>query len=145
MPCCFKYGTRSSLHYVPHWVRIHLYACAKGELSELTLYSQHKLLPDDQHIIAGITHIFLAFVRSDIFHLDNLPADYDLPMSIDEIRERTCPGTKVSVAIGGWGDSKGFEAAAKDEVLRRKWSQKVKEMVEFTGIDGVDIDWEYPG
>ena len=103
------------------------------------------MLPDDEYLASSITHVFLAFVRSDVFHLDDLPSDYDFPMPIQEIRERTSPETKISVAIGGWGDSKGFEAAAKDESSRRKWSQQVSIMVESTGVDGVDIDWEYPG
>jgi GH18 family chitinase len=49
------------------------------------------------------------------------------------------------VAIGGWGDSLGFEEAARDDMSRRRWASRVKDMIDATGADGVDIDWEYPG
>lgn len=49
------------------------------------------------------------------------------------------------VAIGGWGDSTGFETAAKDSESRKHWASQVEAMVDATGADGVDIDWEYPG
>lgn len=49
------------------------------------------------------------------------------------------------VAIGGWGDSGGFEEAAGSEEGRERWARSVGRMVEVTGADGVDIDWEYPG
>ena len=49
------------------------------------------------------------------------------------------------VAIGGWGDSLGFEEAARDDASRKRWASRVAEMIDATGADGVDIDWEYPG
>lgn len=49
------------------------------------------------------------------------------------------------IAIGGWGDSLGFEEAARSQTTRERWAKRVHEMVEATGADGVDIDWEYPG
>lgn len=44
------------------------------------------------------------------------------------------------VAIGGWGDTTGFEEAAKTEEGRLRWCQNVKRMVESTGADGMDND-----
>jgi GH18 family chitinase len=48
------------------------------------------------------------------------------------------------VAIGGWGDT-GFETAARNETTRKRWARAVGAMVDVTGADGVDLDWEYPG
>jgi hypothetical protein len=100
-------------------------------------------------IAAPITHVILAFLRSEVFHADApLPTDpdgYPLFMTVDAVRTHFEPDTHVMVAIGGWGDSEGFEAAAKDTASRKKWAGQVKHMVDVTGADGVDIDWEYPG
>jgi GH18 family chitinase len=99
-------------------------------------------------IAAPITHVILAFLRSEVFHAESLPtdaSDYPLFMSVDDVRTHFELDTKVMVAIGGWGDATGFEAAAKDDVSRKQWAAQVKNMVDLTGADGVDMDWEYPG
>lgn len=49
------------------------------------------------------------------------------------------------VAIGGWGDTAGFNIAAATDTTRKLFAHNVKIMVDVTGADGVDIDWEYPG
>lgn len=66
-------------------------------------------------------------------------------MTVEETRARFSPGTKVMVAIGGWGDTHGFDIAARTEDNRKRFARNVAAMVQDTGADGVDIDWEYPG
>ena len=40
------------------------------------------------------------------------------------------------VAIGGWGDTEGFDVAAATESSRKLFAQNVNSMVEATGADG---------
>ena len=40
------------------------------------------------------------------------------------------------VAIGGWGDTEGFEVAARTESSRKLFARNVGRMVEETGADG---------
>lgn len=94
---------------------------------------------------ASITHVILAFLRSDVFHADELHKEYPLFTPIEPVRSGFGPATKVMVAIGGWGDSLGFEAAARTEESRKQWALQIKHMVDTLQVDGVDIDWEYPG
>ena len=54
------------------------------------------------------------------------------------------PKLEVQLAIGGWG-SGGFSEMAADPKLRRKFAQDCKRIVKEYGLDGIDIDWEYPG
>jgi len=61
------------------------------------------------------------------------------------MRGRFSPDTKVLFAIGGWGDTEGFAAGAKDDTSRQQYAKNVAAVVEENGFDGVDIDWEYPG
>lgn len=53
---------------------------------------------------------------------------------------------KVSLAIGGWndGDDSAFEALAANAGRRTTFVDSVVGVVERYGLDGVDIDWEYP-
>ncbi|PZG11982.1 glycoside hydrolase family 18 [Micromonospora craterilacus] len=53
---------------------------------------------------------------------------------------------KVSIAIGGWnnGDDSAFEALAANAGTRTTFVNSVVSFVNQYGLDGVDMDWEYP-
>lgn len=52
---------------------------------------------------------------------------------------------KVTISIGGWTLSRNFPVIAASEEKRRRFAQSCAELVRLYGIDGIDIDWEYPG
>lgn len=55
------------------------------------------------------------------------------------------PSLKVLLMIGGWGDkADGFSEMARDPQKRAKFCQSCKEHIDNYGLDGIDIDWEYP-
>jgi len=53
---------------------------------------------------------------------------------------------KVSIAIGGWndGNDSAFESLAGNPTARTNFVNNVVNFVSQYGLDGVDIDWEYP-
>lgn len=53
------------------------------------------------------------------------------------------PELKVLVSIGGWGSGRFSEMAA-DEQNRLSFAQDCQRIVKEFGLDGIDIDWEYP-
>lgn len=77
--------------------------------------------------------------------MDGGAADWPIFMSVEETRAKFPSGTKIMVAVGGWGDTKGFDVAARTEESRQRFARNIATMVDATGADGVDIDWEYPG
>lgn len=52
---------------------------------------------------------------------------------------------KVLVSIGGWTWSDNFPAIAADPQKRATFAHDCNHYVEFYNLDGIDIDWEYPG
>lgn len=54
------------------------------------------------------------------------------------------PNLKVILGIGGWGND-GFSDAALTPRSRYNFAREVKRWVDEYNLDGVDIDWEYPG
>lgn len=52
---------------------------------------------------------------------------------------------KVLVSIGGWTWSNNFPAIAADPVKRAAFAHDCNYYVNFYNLDGIDIDWEYPG
>ncbi len=53
------------------------------------------------------------------------------------------PDLKVLLSIGGWGSGNFSEMAANDQ-FRSSFANDCKALIEQYGLDGVDIDWEYP-
>ncbi|KAL1921041.1 uncharacterized protein VTP21DRAFT_11676 [Calcarisporiella thermophila] len=51
---------------------------------------------------------------------------------------------KVSLSIGGWSFSKNFAEVARDEQKRRQMVETSMRLVNDLGLDGIDIDWEFP-
>lgn len=54
------------------------------------------------------------------------------------------PYLRVVMAIGGWG-ADGFSDASLTPTSRYNFAREAKRWVDEYGLDGIDIDWEYPG
>ena len=54
------------------------------------------------------------------------------------------PNLRVILGIGGWG-ADGFSDAALTPTSRYAFAREAKRWVDQYDLDGVDIDWEYPG
>jgi chitinase len=55
-------------------------------------------------------------------------------------------GVKVGISVGGWnnGDDSAFVSLAGNSTYRTSFVNNVINFVTQYGLDGVDIDWEYP-
>lgn len=53
------------------------------------------------------------------------------------------PHLQVMLSIGGWGSGRFSEMAA-DETTRHQFALDCERAVKEFGLDGIDIDWEYP-
>ena len=90
---------------------------------------------------AGIlTHLFLAFaVVEEGGVTDRLITQI---FEVERIREYN-PNLRVLVSVGGWGAG-GFSEAAATPAGRERFAKTAASIVERRGLDGIDIDWEYP-
>ncbi|KAF2748188.1 carbohydrate-binding module family 18 protein [Sporormia fimetaria CBS 119925] len=98
----------------------------------------HPTRPTSPEDRAGIDHVVLAFAMA------NNTAAFQPKVPISTIRSEY-PDAKVMIAVGGWGDTIGFSQATRSESGISQFAADVAMMLENTGADGVDIDWEYPG
>jgi chitinase len=55
------------------------------------------------------------------------------------------PSLTVLVSVGGWDWSGGFSDAALTEQSRQAFIESVVAFLKSYDLDGLDIDWEYPG
>jgi len=94
--------------------------------------------------VRHVTHVALAFVdRMNV--MDPKISQHILWTNVTELRKQFMPGTKILIAIGGWGETRLFPWAARDQRTRLVFARNVERMVDAFGADGVDVDWEYPG
>ncbi|HMT29800.1 MAG TPA: glycosyl hydrolase family 18 protein, partial [Bacteroidia bacterium] len=54
-------------------------------------------------------------------------------------------GVKVVGSVGGWSWSSVFPGIAADPVKRMQFAASCVDIIEKYNLDGIDIDWEYPG
>ncbi len=55
------------------------------------------------------------------------------------------PDLKIMISVGGWTWSKHFSEAVSTETSTQDFAQSAVDIVAGYDLDGVDIDWEYPG
>ncbi len=90
-----------------------------------------------------LTHINYAFalIKDDFETLD-----IKKPSRLQQVvaLKNQNPDLKVMLSVGGWGAGNFSEMAA-DSDHRKKFCENCLEAVKKYGLDGIDIDWEYPG
>lgn len=53
--------------------------------------------------------------------------------------------TKALLSIGGWGGSTYFSPAVRTSASRKTFITNILKVYNQYGLDGIDLDWEYPG
>ncbi|WP_341838041.1 glycoside hydrolase family 18 protein [Chitinophaga pollutisoli] len=105
------------------------------------------LITDPESILVEkITHINYAFV--DVQHgqawLTNLATDTVNFRKLNALKSRN-PDLKILISIGGWAWSENFSDAVLTEAGRKLFAHTSVDIIRKYQLDGVDIDWEYPG
>ena len=63
--------------------------------------------------------------------------------NLTELRRRN-PDLNIVLSLGGWDNSAGFSDAAASPESRRTFARSCVDLLAAHGLDGVDLDWEYP-
>lgn len=92
-----------------------------------------------------LTHINYAFglIRNGRVVLENPHDTYNLEV-LDSLKSDN-PDLKILLSVGGWGGSHDFSDVALTPTARLKFARSAVDLVRVYNLDGIDIDWEYPG
>jgi chitinase len=93
-----------------------------------------------------LTHINYAFVLpTTTGGLTGVAMSGDARLA-DLVQRAHAANVKVLISIGGWnnGDDSGFVGMAASPSARNTFVSNVITFINNYGLDGVDIDWEYP-
>jgi chitinase len=116
-------GVKIMAYYFPHWGNFH-----------------PETLPLDK-----LTHIIFSFteVIDNEMKFENDTTGMMLKSLVAEKKKHR--NLKVMVACGGWGGSGGFSEMSRTAENRKKFVESVVRFIKEYKLDGLDIDWEYPG
>ncbi|KAK8050311.1 chitinase A1, partial [Apiospora phragmitis] len=101
----------------------------------------------EEVVVAGLTHLNLAFV--------NFGSDYKLQTGDGSLIYRSSllkvnkPGLHVCISVGGWTfsdppDQTLWSDMANSYTNRQTFINSVVDFLKEYGLDGIDLDWEYP-
>ena len=88
-----------------------------------------------------LTHVNLAFgvIENGLLSMRGLPRLKEQMVRVQELN----PKLKIVLSIGGW-TAGGFSLMSRTAEGRAAFGASVKQVLDDYGLDGVDIDWEYP-
>jgi len=99
-------------------------------------------LPPASIPYAQLTHLTYAFA---LMGSDFVPA-FQTPSTLQQVVQLAhSHNVKVLLSIGGWTGSQYFSTMAASSSNRRTFTSACQQLVKQYNLDGIDIDWEYPG
>ncbi len=104
------------------------------------------LVNTDAIAVEKLTHINYAFVdvRKNRAWLHNLATDSTNLRNLNNLKGRN-PDLQILISIGGWSWSENFSDAVLTDTARVAFAASAVDIVREYQLDGIDIDWEYPG
>lgn len=93
-----------------------------------------------------LTHINYAFidVKDHRAWLHNERTDTTNFRTLNLLKQKN-PDLKILISIGGWSWSENFSDAVLTDTARKAFAESAVNIIAQYNLDGVDIDWEYPG
>lgn len=138
-----------------HWLALCLAAFATASFATLAAppsdaprvigYVLDRDAPLPQVGAGKLDTVIYSFAVVDAGHRVQLPRA-GMAERLSQLAERrdAAGGPQVLLAIGGWGAGNFSEAAASGPA-RRTFARTAVDLVRQHDLDGLDIDWEYPG
>src|SRR4030095_6760242 len=104
------------------------------------------LIATDSLDVWRLSHINYAFVdiKDNRAWLHNEATDTINLRRLSELKKIN-PDLKILISIGGWSWSKNFSDAVLTDTSTQNFASSAVAFVSNYNLDGVDIDWEYPG
>lgn len=98
----------------------------------------------DSFDVGKLTHIIFSFahLKGNDLSIKN-SADSMLIQKLVSLKKKF-PDLKVMLSLGGWGGCETCSDVFSTKEGRKEFAKSVKEINNYFGTDGLDLDWEYP-
>ena len=109
------------------------------------VFVKDRLLAAGEIDAGKLTHVNYAFANvKDGKLVEGFARDAENLRVLTGLRAQN-PRLKILVSVGGWTWSKDFSDAALTEKSRKRFCESAVEFLRRHDLDGLDVDWEYPG
>lgn len=104
------------------------------------------LVNTDRIAAEKLSHINYAFVNvlNNRAVLSNMSTDTVNFRNLSLLKKKN-PSLKLLISIGGWAWSENFSDAVLTDTSRKAFAASAVDIIRKYNLDGIDIDWEYPG
>jgi chitinase len=94
--------------------------------------------------VKKLTHIIYSFchLKGNRLNVDNADDSATIQKLVSLKKEN--PKLKILLSLGGWGGCEYCSPVFSTEAGRSEFASSVKELNDYFGTDGIDLDWEYP-
>jgi chitinase len=115
----------------------------KNDVAVIAYYAGRTTMIDSFEV-EKLTHLIFSFchLRGNSLSVDN-GRDSATILRMVALKKRN-PQLKIILSLGGWGGCKTCSSVFSTKKGRRIFSKSTKELSNYFGTDGIDLDWEYP-
>ena len=98
----------------------------------------------DSFKVEQLTHLIFSFchLKGDSLSVNNARDSATIKNMVN-LKKRN-PALKVMLSLGGWGGCKTCSDVFASKKGRKAFAQSTKDLNDYFGTDGIDLDWEYP-
>jgi len=118
-------------------------------------FSVFGYLPEWRYSGANFERLFAHLSHLAFFSIEPHPSGSGALYGLDRAPKRELAaearlaarrhGTRLLLCVGGNGRSGGFSATVRDAKARRRFAKALVKFAVGLGLDGCDLNWEYPG
>lgn len=117
----------------------------KGNIAVMAYYVPGKDYNPAELPLEKLTHIIFSFTEVIDGEMKFKKSSFYEKLELLVQQKHKHPHLKVMIACGGWGGSEVFSDMAASPERRKKFVESSIRFVNEYNLDGIDIDWEYPG
>ena len=109
------------------------------------LFCGDSLINGNDIEVEKLTHVIYAFANIKDGKIEQgFKNDAENFKILNQTKSRN-PYLKILISVGGWTWSGGFSDMSLTDTSRAKFIKSAVSFIEENNLDGIDIDWEYPG
>ncbi len=111
---------------------------------KIIAYATGKAETIKQYPVNKLTHIIYSFLKMQNATLAFVDSTQQNTVEQLVALKKTNPDLKIMVSIGGWGACSFCSDMFSTEAQRQQFAKTTVTLFKQYGIDGLDLDWEYP-